>query len=86
MKNQVPPAVIVAIAVVVVIIIGFIAYKQFGGDPSAATATQADIKHVAQLRAAVMAPGVHRDANGHFIDAHGNPVDLNPAALTKGGQ
>jgi hypothetical protein len=77
MKSEVPKGAIVAIGVALVLIIGFVAYKVFGGDPGARTATPEQIKQVSQMRANVMAPGVHRDpATGHFVDEQGNPVNI----------
>ncbi len=75
MKKEVSPGVIIGIAVVLVGIIAFAAVKVFGGDPAAKTVTPAQIEAVKQMRGAVQAPGVHRDENGHFVDANGNPVN-----------
>ncbi len=78
MKSDVPRGAIVAIGVVIVLIIGFIAYRQFGGNPAEITATPQQINEVKQMRSSIMAPGVHRDVNGHFVDAQGNPVNTAP--------
>jgi hypothetical protein len=83
-KNEVPKAAIVAIGVVLVFIIGLAAHKFLFGDPAAKTATPEQMDAAKQMRANVMAPGVHRDpATGHFIDAQGNPVNIAP---TRKGQ
>jgi Tfp pilus assembly protein PilV len=82
-KKQISPAMIAVVVAVVVLIIGVIAFKTFGGNPADQTATPEQIKGVQQMRNAAMAPGVHRDANGHFVDAQGNPVNLS-AAPTRG--
>ncbi len=76
MKKEIPPAAIIAAVVVVVAIVGFFAYKTFGGNPAAMTATADQVNQVKQMRGKVMQQGVHRDANGHFVDAEGKPVDL----------
>ena len=78
MKSDVHPGVIAAVGVVLVVIIGFVAYKVFGGDPTKSSATPAQVSQVKQMRAAIMTQGVHRDVNGHFVDAQGNPVDVIP--------
>lgn len=83
MKQEVPPAVIITAGVVILLIIVFIAYKKFGGDPAAKTATPEQIEAVGKMRSTIFAPGVHRDANGHFVDAQGNPVDLSAAPVKK---
>ncbi len=86
MKKEVSPAAIVAIVVVLVLIIGFAAYKRFGGDPSKSVATAADVEAAKAVRSRVMAPGVHRDPQtGAFLDANGNPVDVS-VAPTKNGR
>lgn len=84
MKKEVSPGLIGAIAVAVVLIIVFFAYKKFGGDPTTPTATPEQVKAVAKMRSSVMAPGVHRDANGHFVDAQGNPVEMSVAPTRSG--
>jgi hypothetical protein len=84
MKKEMPPAAIAAVVVVLVVIIGFIAYKQFGGNPAAQAASPDQVKAVAQMRTNVMAPGVHRDVNGHFVDAQGNPINMNAAPASPG--
>ena len=79
MKNEVSPKVIAAIGVVVVLLIGLVAYKVFGGNPAASTATPEQVNQVKQMRSAVSAPGVHRDPEtGRFVDAQGNPVNIVP--------
>lgn len=85
MRKELPSGVIAGIVVLVLVIIGFIAYRQFGGDPAAPAATREQIKAVDQMRASAMAPGVHRDAEGNFVDATGKPVNLS-AAPTRSGQ
>ena len=84
MKIEIPPAAIVGIVVVVVLILGFLAFKQFGGDPAAPVATAEQKQGIQQMRSAVMAPGVHRDAEGHFVDAEGKPVNFSAAPTRPG--
>jgi hypothetical protein len=78
MKSEISPKLIAAIGVVVVLVIGLVAYKVFGGNPAASSATPQQINEVKQMRSSIMAPGVHRDENGHFVDAQGNPVNMVP--------
>jgi len=85
MKKEISPAAIAGVVVVVLLILGFIAYKKFGGDPAAQTATPEQMNAVKQMRTSVMAPGVHRDAEGHFVDAQGKPVNIG-GVPTRSGQ
>ena len=77
MKKEIPIGAMIAVGVVLLAVIGFAAFKIFGGDPAASSVTPEQAKAVKQMRGAVMAQGVHRDVNGHFVDADGNPVQTN---------
>ena len=85
MKKEVSPVVIGVAAVALLGVIGLAAFKFFGGDPAAKTATPEQVKAVGAMRGAIMSGNVHRDENGHFVDAQGNPVNLS-AAPTKGSR
>ncbi len=85
MKKEISPVAIGVAAVALLGIIGFAAYKVFGGDPAAQTATPEQVKAVGAMRGAIMNGNVHRDENGHFVDAQGNPVNMS-AAPVKGSR
>jgi hypothetical protein len=77
MKKSVPPAAIVAAVIVVLLVIGFAAFKTFGGDPNANVSTPEQAKAQGTMRQKVLA--AHRDANGHFVDDQGHPIDFSMA-------
>jgi len=83
MKKEMPPAVIAVVVAVVVLLLGFIAYKKFAIDPNATNLTPQEVKQQAQIRKNVM--GAHRDSNGHYVDNQGRPIDPNATSST-GGQ
>lgn len=77
MKKEIPPAAIAAAIVLVLLLIGGVAYKVFGGNPAANSASPEQVKAIQAMRSKVMS--AHRDANGHFVDDNGNPVSLSAA-------
>ena len=83
MKKSLPPGVIVAAVVVVLIVIGFAAYKTFGGDPAAGGATPTEVKQMNAVKSRVRA--AHRDANGHYVDDQGKPLDFSTPANSASG-
>ncbi len=65
MKQNVSPGVIAGVVIVVVLILGFIAYKTFGGNPNDSNMSPQQVKEMQSAKMRDMT--AQRDANGHYI-------------------
>ena len=64
-KREIPPRIIAAVVVAIVLVIGIMAFRTFGGDPNASNISPAQIKQMQAEKGQIM--GAKRDATGHPI-------------------